>query len=75
MHANLPELAQRWEQEYAGGGIARLPQRRRDNMSDDTVGKQMIQMGTASGNALDNQLAEVFQKDIDASKMSGFIRF
>jgi len=24
MHANLPEIAQRWERDYAGGGIARL---------------------------------------------------
>jgi hypothetical protein len=25
MHANLPEIAQRWEQEYSNGGIMRLP--------------------------------------------------
>jgi len=25
MHANLPELAQRWERDYADGGIARIP--------------------------------------------------
>ena len=25
LHANHPDIAQRWEQEYAGGGIARLP--------------------------------------------------
>ena len=25
LHANHPEIAKRWEQEYAGGGIARLP--------------------------------------------------
>ena len=24
MHANLPEIAQRWERDYAGGGISRL---------------------------------------------------
>jgi len=56
MHANLPEIANRWERDYADGGIARLPQRL---TTDDTVGKQMIQMGTASGNALDNQLVEL----------------
>jgi len=72
MHANLPELAQRWERDYANGGIARLPQRSYENTSDETVGKQMIKMGTASGNALRNQMAKVMQKDIDASKMRGF---
>ena len=25
MHANLPEIAQRWERDYAGGGITRVP--------------------------------------------------
>ena len=25
MHANLPKIAQRWERDYAGGGIARIP--------------------------------------------------
>jgi len=54
MHANLPELAQRWERDYAGGGLARLPQAL---TTDDTVGKQMIEMGTASGDALDKQTA------------------
>ena len=24
MHANLPEIAKRWERDYASGGIARL---------------------------------------------------
>ena len=70
MHANLPELAQRWEQEYSNGGIARIPFAYGPIKED--VGEKMINIGTASGNALDNQLAEVFQKDIDASKMSGF---
>jgi hypothetical protein len=26
MHANLPEIANRWERDYAGGGIAELNQ-------------------------------------------------
>jgi len=65
MHANLPELAQRWEQEYARGGIARLPLAIPPNT---TVGEEMIAMGTP----LQNQMAKVMQKDIDASKMSGF---
>ena len=65
MHANLPELAQRWEQEYARGGIARLPLAIPPNT---TVGEEMIAIGTP----LQNQMAKVMQKDIDASKMSGF---
>ena len=24
MHANLPEIAKRWERDYAGGGITRI---------------------------------------------------
>ena len=34
MHANLPEIAQRWEQEYSNGGIMRLPFRH----GGDTMG-------------------------------------
>ena len=41
MHANLPELAQRWERDYAGGGLARLPQAL---TTDDTVGEQIKEM-------------------------------
>ena len=38
------------------GGLARLPQAYPNNM---TVGEEMINIGTGSGNALDNQLAEL----------------
>ena len=62
MHANLPELAQRWERDYAGGGLARLPQAYPNNM---TVGEEMINIGTSSGNALDNQLAYLPNSDED----------
>ena len=52
LHANHPDIAQRWEQEYAGGGIARLHQAFPKNM---TVGEEMISIGTP----LENQMAEL----------------
>ena len=49
LHANHPEIAKRWEQEYAGGGLARLRQAYPTNL---TVGEEMVEMGTPLGNEL-----------------------
>ena len=56
LHANHPEIAKRWEQEYAGGGLARLRQAYPTNL---TVGEEMTEMGTPLG----NQMAKVYDKE------------
>ena len=61
--ANEPEIAREWTNRYGAneGGITRLP-------FYAGTGQEMIDIGTP----LTNQMAKVMQKDIDASKMSGF---
>ena len=56
LHANHPEIAKRWEQEYAGGGLARLRQAYPTNL---TVGEEMQSIGTP----LENQMAKVYDKE------------
>ena len=37
MHANLPDIAKRWERDYAGGGIAELNQEQVFHKALDTA--------------------------------------
>jgi len=63
LHANHPEIAKRWEQEYAGGGLARLRQAYPTNL---TVGEEMVEMGTPLGNELAFNPGSMLDREIKA---------
>ena len=69
MHANLPEIAQRWEQEYSNGGIMRLPFRH----GGDTMGgrNDRSNQGPAGGASAGGDYGGNSSGGVGPNQMSG----
>ena len=61
LHANHPDIAKRWEQEYSGGGIARLGYAYGDLVDDMMTQRTPLgnELAFNPGSPLDNQIKKL----------------